>query len=170
MIFKKNKGFTLIEILIVITIIGLLLALALVGLGGAQQRARDTTRKSDLAQYRAAIQNFSGDNEGMFPGFTTEVYVTDTLCDSTEAGNVVAYLGGTGTCLKDPRDNGGCGSATSPLKYCYRSNSGDGNNASEYVLYTGLETGGVVAWWQVCSNGKSGKITTLPADSSCDVP
>ncbi|HEY4499941.1 MAG TPA: prepilin-type N-terminal cleavage/methylation domain-containing protein [Candidatus Paceibacterota bacterium] len=49
----STKGFTLIEILIVVSIIGLLASVILVGLGGFRSRGRDTRRVADLK----AIQN-----------------------------------------------------------------------------------------------------------------
>ncbi len=56
-----KSGFTLVEILVVIAIIGLLAGVVLVGLGPARQRARDTRRLSDINQIRAwAEANSSG--------------------------------------------------------------------------------------------------------------
>ncbi|MCD6568701.1 type II secretion system protein, partial [bacterium] len=43
----KNKGFTLIEMLIVISIIALLASMILVGMGGARAKARDSRRIAD---------------------------------------------------------------------------------------------------------------------------
>ncbi len=49
---KHNKllGFTLVELLIVIAIIGLIATIVFVALGSVTKKARDTKRKADLAQ------------------------------------------------------------------------------------------------------------------------
>ncbi|MCL5666788.1 MAG: type II secretion system GspH family protein [Patescibacteria group bacterium] len=50
---KQNKfqhGFSLIELLVVITIIGLLASIVFLATAGARVKARDTKRKTDLAQ------------------------------------------------------------------------------------------------------------------------
>jgi prepilin-type N-terminal cleavage/methylation domain-containing protein len=56
MIMKYQKGFTLIEMLIVIAIIGILASIVLVGLGPVQKSARDARRISDLRQVQTALE------------------------------------------------------------------------------------------------------------------
>lgn len=53
--FKSNKGFTLIEILVVIAIIGVLSAVVLPSLNEARIKARNVMRKNDLNQIRTAL-------------------------------------------------------------------------------------------------------------------
>lgn len=53
---KKNKGFTLIEILIVVAIIGLLASVVLVGLGSFRARGRDARRIADLRETQNALE------------------------------------------------------------------------------------------------------------------
>jgi type II secretion system protein G len=58
----NKKGFTLIELLVVIAIIGLLSTLAVVALGSAREKARDSKRLSDLKQTQTALELFYTDN------------------------------------------------------------------------------------------------------------
>lgn len=48
--FQKQQGFTLIEFLVVIAIIGILSGIALTSLSTARKKARDAQRLSDIRQ------------------------------------------------------------------------------------------------------------------------
>ncbi len=56
-------GFTLIELMIVITIIFILVGMATVSYTRSVQRAREATLKSDLQVMRVAIENFTLDKQ-----------------------------------------------------------------------------------------------------------
>src|SRR2546422_562625 len=54
--FTNKKGFTLIEILIVVAIIALLASIVLVGLGPARVKGRDARRVADIRQMQNALE------------------------------------------------------------------------------------------------------------------
>lgn len=78
-LLNKQQGFTIIELLVVIVIIGILVALLLPNLFSAQQRARDTERKNDLKTIQQQLEAYYSDNN-FYPGAATEL-VTDGYMD-----------------------------------------------------------------------------------------
>lgn len=68
---KNNRkflgGFTLVELLIVIAILGILVTIGLTSFTSAQARGRDTKRKSDLKQISSALEIYYNDY-GRYPG------------------------------------------------------------------------------------------------------
>lgn len=63
---NQKKGFTLIEILVVISIIAFLVSFSVVTLSDSRQKARDTKRYSDLNALTKAISMYHLDN-GFYP-------------------------------------------------------------------------------------------------------
>lgn len=59
----NQKGFTIIELLVVIVIIGILVALTLPNLFSAQARGRDTDRKNELKNLQQKLETYFGDND-----------------------------------------------------------------------------------------------------------
>lgn len=70
---KNQKGFTIIELLVVIVIIGILVALALPNLFSAQRRGRDTDRKNALKNAQQQLETHYNDNGGYPADWTTVV-------------------------------------------------------------------------------------------------
>jgi general secretion pathway protein G len=64
-----RKGFTLVELLVVISLIGILASLLIVSLQGSQKSARDGRRKADLEQIRTALEMYRRDS-GAYPAST----------------------------------------------------------------------------------------------------
>ena len=52
---KTKSGFTIVELLIVIVVIGILATVTIAIYNGIQQRARDNIRKADLAAIEKAL-------------------------------------------------------------------------------------------------------------------
>ena len=52
----RKNGFTLIELIVVITIIALLTVVAMVSFGGVNKKSRDGRRMADLEKYRVALE------------------------------------------------------------------------------------------------------------------
>ncbi len=63
---RSGEGFTLLELLVVMTIIGILAAIAVPALRDSPQRAREATLHEDLFTLRSVIDQYHGD-KGVFP-------------------------------------------------------------------------------------------------------
>ena len=58
---NKPRGFTLVELLIVMGILGVLTALLIANVSSGRERARDAVRKSDFANIRSALRIYYND-------------------------------------------------------------------------------------------------------------
>ena len=154
-----KRGFTLIELLIVISIIGILAALATFSFTSAQKQARDTNRKSDLTQYRTALEAFANKNDGLYPSRTGRV--------NPSSAAFCTKLGLGTSCPDDPKKDN-----DSSFYYSYISDGTNGSDdATNFVLWAKIEnvTTGGTNNWVVCSNGKSGKYTGTPTTGVCPI-
>lgn len=88
---SNKKGFTLVELMVVILIIGILIGLSLVASVGVKKSARDGKRKSDLEQIRSALEMYKSD-EGEYPDDDDDL-VSDYLSElpSDPSGYIYYY-------------------------------------------------------------------------------
>ena len=85
----QRRGFTIVELIIVITIIGVLLTLAVVNVNSTQLNARDNERKSDIEALSLTLENFyTNGNDTTLPG---SYPATSISSDATNAEIIATF-------------------------------------------------------------------------------
>lgn len=93
---RMQAGFTIIELLIVIAIIGILATLVLTNFQGAQAKGRDTVRKNDINSLYQKLEEYYNENGG-YPNGNLSASVlpgidSGALTDADGTG--ITYTGG----------------------------------------------------------------------------
>jgi prepilin-type N-terminal cleavage/methylation domain-containing protein len=90
----KQKGFTIIEVVLVLAIAALIFLMVFIALPALQASQRDTARKSDVSIVAAAVNSWAGNNRGKALSTMTSAnlntYATNKS-DNTTTISVVPY-------------------------------------------------------------------------------
>lgn len=137
---KGKKGFTIVELLIVIVVIGILATLVIVTFTGIQQKARNAQRQTDINAVQSHVEAFYAQN-GYYP---TLAHLNDSTWRATNTKGLDPEA------LKDPKGAAQTlVAAPAANSYAYdveTSASGscaaDETTCAQYVLTATLEGGG----------------------------
>lgn len=130
----KRKGFTLIELMVVIAVIAILATIALFGLNKAQSAARDSRRQQIMNGVRVALERYYGDNQA-YPAsganwaafiatLTGGSYLSAAPTDPCNGGTAIPATGVMAVCT--------------PAAYTYA----QGGSGTSYTLTLTKESGG----------------------------
>lgn len=86
---QKSLGFSLIELLVVTTLIAVLTAAVIVSFRQANHNARDSKRKADIQEIRGVLENYRLEN-GAYPDAENETINGEVSNDGTFLENVPA--------------------------------------------------------------------------------
>lgn len=67
-----KRGWTLIELMVVIIVIGVIMLIVLPRFGEIRDRSREGTTKGSLGALRSAINNYYADKEGIWPSILSD--------------------------------------------------------------------------------------------------
>lgn len=75
---NNEKGFTIIEVVLVLAIAALIFLMVFIALPALQRSQRDTQRKDDVARVQTAVNSYQSNNRNKLPAFGTQ-FVTGYL-------------------------------------------------------------------------------------------
>jgi prepilin-type N-terminal cleavage/methylation domain-containing protein len=126
---KKQKGFTIVELLIVIVVIAILATLVIVTFTGIQRKARDSQRQTDINAVASHVEAFYA-QYGYYP----------TLLDLQTASFQTSYLKGLDPqAMIDPKGTA-LAASTSATAYGYTATGSSGCNNTAASDPTGAST------------------------------
>ena len=143
---SKNRGFTLVEMLVVIAIIAILTGIIMTNLVGSKAKSRDAKRASDLAQIQLAIEQFF-DRCGQYPSSLDTSAGGVGICPDDANGSPITLGNFISVIPVDP-------SSGDAYDYVTNHDSISQNylQPTDYVLHTTFETTNSVSAQSVTTN------------------
>lgn len=140
------KGFTIIEVVLVLAIAGLIFLMVFVALPALQAGQRDTARKNDASAVAAAVNSFASANKGQYPPSDAKLaeYASNVSTNTTST-TIVAYPSGGTIAVSDGQvivvKAAKCGATGTKGSNGSASQAVTSGTARQYAVITLLEAG-----------------------------
>ena len=127
---KNNRGFTIVELLIVIVVIGILALLVITTYSGIQAKARNSKRQTDIASVQTQLEAYFSQN-GYYPSLTdmnTGTSATSSADSSWASTNMKSLDQTALTDPSNPNQSKQLKSAPAAKWYAYAVTDSNGNS------------------------------------------
>ncbi len=166
---KSKKGFTIIEVVLVLAIAGLIFLMVFIALPNMQMSQRNTRRRNDYSALSTMITTFVSNNNGNMPQ-KTDIKATWLNSEGKDPDGEAYTVGNVAACATTATGEGDsptyCNGSTNPGRnskqfYIYTNADCTGSKpkykkgARNFVIYGYLEgtTGGEAAYYCLASHG-----------------
>ena len=140
----KKQGFTLIELMVSISIIAILTALATISFSSAQKKARDARRTQDMKSLQLAAEQYASSSNGTYPATTAVPWtiagqpILEAMPFEPKTGDpaYVLSIGATPTtyCFCATMENASAGNATATGIGCSMATTATGNTGPYFCV------------------------------------
>ena len=145
---KSKKGFTLIELMIVVAIIGILAAIAIPKFAELIRKSSEGASKGNLGSLRSALSIYYGDMEGQYPATAAALTISGKYLTSVPVAKAPNYHGdASAVTLGDTAAKVTAGAVDTAGGWWYNSVMTDANVGTVMVNCTHTDTKGSV--WTV---------------------
>ncbi len=114
-VFKREDGFTIIEVVLVLAIAGLIFLVVFLALPQLQRSRRDTQRRSDVGRALTSLETYASNNNGQYPTDQDDVdeiaseylRADNSVFSDPSGGDYDLVYTGSATADPDPDATGG---------------------------------------------------------------
>ncbi len=145
----RERGFTLAEVLVVLSILALLMAVVLSNLAEGRKKAHDTERVTELAQIQLGLRLYK-DAYGAYPSGSSEVIGEGGAFDAVISPYITSTIGDP---LTDASD--------ATYEYVYDENFSCGGNTVSVIYAKSMERAASSNWSDVCGGAAPGANTYI---------
>lgn len=133
----NNKGFTIIEVVLVLAIAALIMLMVFVAWPALQRSQRDTARKNDVSSIVAAIGSYASNNQGQMPTTAAQIQQYAGNLSRIQTINYQAAAGAVSTGASDVDTATVYANST-----CGANNAPTAGSARQMAVVTVLESNG----------------------------
>lgn len=144
---RKESGFTIIEVLIVLAIAGLIMLIVFLAVPALQRNSRNTQRKTDVSAVLTAINEYANNNQGKLP---TDQTTLNSALDNANLG----YYQKSAVTFASSNTNGATGETIQVKTAAACASNGDdasGSASRRFVALYAVETSGGTD--KICQEG-----------------